>query len=294
MRYALTIALIAILFACKQTPQQTEVTSSDNTQELDSLKMLSMDKDRQMNSLVAALLEIDGNLQKIKEKEHLITLNVANNENGGEALEDRINRDIQVIYELMLQNKEQISQLEKQLQQSGSNNTNLSKLVKRLNSQLKDKTVEIIQLQKKLESQSLQITDLNFTIEGLQLVVDSLEGVKHATQQELDDTIEKLYRAWYVFGTKKELKNEGIISSEGFLSKKKLLSEGYSQDYFTTIDYRELDSLYVYMPKAKILSNHPKSTYSLEQGTDGAMILKISNKEDFWSMSRHLVIQVGK
>jgi predicted nucleic acid-binding Zn-ribbon protein len=293
MRNIITIALIFALFSCKQE-SKTNSTGTDHSSAIDSLQMLSIEKDRQMNSLAAALLEIDDNLQKIKEKEHLITLNVANNENGGEALEDRINRDIQVIYDLMLQNKEQISQLEKQLKQSGSNSTNLSKLVKRLNAQLKDKTVEIIQLQRQLESQSLKIADLNFTIEGLQTVVDSLEGVKYATQQELDETVEKLYRAHYVFGTKKELKNEGILSSDGFLSKKKLLSEGYSEDYFSTIDYRELDSLNVYMPKAKLLSNHPVSSYSLEAGNDNAMILKISDKENFWSMTRYMVIQVGK
>ncbi|WP_430817408.1 hypothetical protein [Carboxylicivirga sp. RSCT41] len=290
MRNILALVLIIGLFSCKRDSG----TNSDSDRTIDSLQLLSIEKDRQMNSLAAALLEIDDNLQKIKEKEHLITLNVANNENGGDALEDRINRDIQVIYDLMLQNKDQISQLEKQLQQAGSNNANLNKLVKRLNAQLKDKTVEIIQLQRQLESQSLEIADLNFTIDGLQFVVDSLEGVKVATQQELDETIEKLYRAYYVFGTKKELKNEGILSSDGFLSKKKLLSEGYSQDYFSTIDYREMDSLNVYMPKAKLLSNHPESSYTLTTGSDGAMVLKISDKELFWSMSRHMVIQVSK
>ncbi len=289
MRYLLIITLTLALFSCKQNKPGSEAGK-----EMDSLRMLSLEKDRQMNSLVAALIEIDDNLQEIKEKENLITLNVASTETGGEALEESINRDIQVIYDLMLQNKEQISKLEKQLQQSGANNTNLNKLVKRLNAQLKDKTIEIIKLQQQLESQSLQIADLNFTIDGLQSVVDSLEGVKYATQQALDETTEKLYRAYYVFGTKKELKEQEILSNDGFLSKTKLLAEGFSQDYFTTIDYRELDSLNVYMSKAKILSNHPESSYTLEASEDGAMMLKIADKESFWSMTRHLVIQVNK
>lgn len=292
MRYLISFALALAFFSC-QTNTDTTTSSSNNSTKIDSLTTLSLDKDRQMNSLVNALLEIDENLQHIKEKENLITLNVANSENGGQLLEDKINRDIQIIYSLMLENKEQISTLEKQLQQSGNNNENLSKLVKRLNSQLKDKTVEIIQLQKKLESQSLQIADLNFTIEGLQTVVDSLQGVKQATQIQLDETTEKLYRAYYVFGTKKELKEENIITSDGFLSKKRILSEGYSQDYFTTIDYREMDSLNLYMPKAKLLTNHPKSSYSLELDENEVMILRISDKENFWSMTRHLVIQVN-
>jgi len=292
MKHLLIFALVFSLFSCNNSGKSGDSVSE--AQEMDSLRMLSMEKDRQMNSLVSALIEIDDNLQMIKEKENLITLDAADTETGGKALEDRINRDIQVIYDLMLQNKEQITQLEKQLQQSGSNNTNLNKLVKRLNAQLKNKTIEIIQLQQKLESQSLEIDDLNFTIDGLQWVVDSLEGVKYATQQELAETTEKLYRAHYVFGTKKELKDEKILTNDGFLTKKKLLSEGYSEDYFTTIDYRELDSLNLFMPKAKILSNHPESSYKLEESSDGALVLRIEDKENFWSMTRHLVVQVSK
>jgi predicted nucleic acid-binding Zn-ribbon protein len=288
MKYLLTLASLIFLFSCGQKDTMKK------DQAIDSLQMMTIEKDRQMNSLVSALIEIDDNLQEIKEKEQIITLSAKDIETGGEALEDRINRDIKAIYDLVLKNKEQISQLEKQLQQSGSNNTNLNKLVKRLNNQLKNKTIEIIQLQQKLESQSLEIADLNFTIDGLQGVVDSLERVKYATQQELAETTEKLYRAYYVFGTKKELKEEKIISNDGFLSKKKLLSEGFAQDYFTSVDYRELDSLNVFMPKAKILSNHPASSYSLETADDGSMVVRISDKENFWSLTRHLVIQVNK
>jgi len=288
MKYLVTATLIISLFSC-QLPSD----KAKQEQEMDSLKMLTLDKDRQVNNLVTALIEIDENLQQIKEKEELITLNVSNAEDGGRSLEDRINSDIEVIYELMLKNKEQISSLEKQLKQSSSSNNNLSKLVKRLNAQLKDKTVEIIKMQQQLENQSLEITDLNFTIEGLQTVVDSLHSIKNATEQELTETVEQLYRAYYVFGTKKELKAENIISSDGFLTKKKVLAEGYSQDYFTSIDYRELDSLQLFMPKAKVLTNHPKSSYTLVPGADEALVLKISDKDSFWSMTKHLVIQVN-
>ena len=289
MKYIITFTLVIALFGCwngNKTPSAAD-------KEIDSLKTLSIDKDRQMNSLIGTLIEIDDNIQRIKEKEHLISLNVANNENGSQSREDRINSDIKVIYGLMLKNKEQIASLEKKLRQSASSNNNLNKLVKRLNTQLKDKTIEIIKLQKQLESQNLQITDLNFTIEGLQTAVNSLEKDKEATRQELDETIEQLYRAYYVFGTKKELKAQNILAGDGFLTKKKLLSEAYSKDYFTSIDYRELDSLNLYMAKAKILTKHPKSSYTLEAGTDGAMVLKIADKDNFWSVNKYLVVQVN-
>jgi len=287
MKKLIPIIFILVATACNFTG------SSDIKKEKDSLLMASAEKDRQMNSLVTTLIEIDDNLQKIKEKENVISLNVASGDSKGEALEERINRDIQLIYDLMLQNKEQISKLEKDLQQSGTNNANLNKLVNRLNKQLKEKTLEIIKLKQQLEDQSIKITELNFTLEGLQSVVDSLENVRNATQQQLAEATEQLYQAHYVFGTKKELKEQKIISGDGIFTKKEVSGEGYDENYFTTIDYREVDSIPLFRPKAKILTVHPESSYRLEEASEGSMVLKIEDKEAFWSRSRYLVIQVN-
>lgn len=287
MRKLVPIILIVLTSACNITD------SSDVKREKDSLMMAVAEKDRQMNSLVTAMISIDDNLQQIKEKENIISMNVASGEASGKALEDRINSDIQLIYDLMLQNKEQISKLEKDLKQSGTNNANLNKLVNRLNKQLKEKTLEIIQLKQQLENQSLEITELNFTIDGLQSVVDSLENVRNATQQQLAEATEELHKAHYVFGTKKELLDQKIIESNGLFSKKTVTGEGYDEDYFTTIDYREIDSIPLFRPKAKILTVHPESSYALEEGAEGSMVLKIADKEAFWSRSRYLVIQVN-
>lgn len=287
MKRLIPLLCIALLSACQLND------SNEVRQQKDSLLMLNAEKDRQMNSLVTTLIQIDDNLQSIKEKENIISLNVASGETSGQALEDRINRDIQLIYDLMLQNKEELSKLERNLKQSGTNNANLNKLVNRLNKQLKDKTLEIIKLKQQLESQSIEIAELNFSISGLQSVVDSLQNVRNATQQQLDQATEQLYKAHYVFGTKKELKEQNIISGDGLFSKKKVSGEGFSEDYFTTIDYREIDSIPLFRPKAKLLTVHPESSYQLEEATEGAMVLRINDKEAFWSMSRFLVVQVN-
>ena len=221
MKYIIIIAFVLSVLGCKKT---TQGGAFETDRKIDSLEMLSIEKDKQMNSLVSALIEIDDNLQKIKAKENLITINVKKEEAKPKSIEERVNRDIYIIYELMLENKEQISKLEKQLSESSSDNANLSNLITRLNKQLREKTLEIINIQQQLKNNNLQVADLNFTLEGLQYAVDSLEIAKQATQQQLDETIEKLYRGYYAFGTKKELKAENIISNEGFLSKNKLLT----------------------------------------------------------------------
>ena len=289
MKQAIPFLLILLFTACNMG-ENKELKNQN-----DSLLMATLEKDRQMNHLVSAIVEIDANLQAIKEKEQIISLNMASEEGTGQAIEDQINQDIQLIYDLMLQNKEKISELEKQLKQSGTNNDNLNKFVSRLNKQLKDKTLEIIKLNEMLENKNYEIAGLNFTVDGLQQAIDSLKSARATTEQKLEETTEQLNRVFYAFGTKKELKEQKIISSEGLplIGKKKVLAENFSEEYFTAIDVREVDSIPLYKSKAKLLTNHPESSFTLEKNEEGALTLKITDKEKFWSVSKFLVVQVN-
>lgn len=282
--------LFILLFTACNMGENKELKNQN-----DSLLMATMEKDRQMNDLVSALVEIDDNLQAIKEKEQIISLNMANSDDSGQSVEDQINQDIQLIYDLMIQNKEKISELEKELKKSATNNANLNKLVSRLNKQLKEKTLEIIKLYQMLENKNFEIAELNFTVEGLQQAVDSLKSARAATEQKLEETTEELNRCFYAFGTKRELKEQKIISSEGLplIGKKKVLTEGFSKEYFTAADVRELDSIPLFKSRAKILTNHPESSFTLEEDSEGALTLKITDKEKFWSVSKFLVVQVN-
>jgi len=81
--------------------------TNDLKKQNDSLYMVSIEKDRQMNELLGALTEIDDNLQQIKEKENIITLTARKKDNTSSAnVKDKINNDIKAIYDLMLKNKE--------------------------------------------------------------------------------------------------------------------------------------------------------------------------------------------
>ncbi len=283
-----TAIATAILYACSGPG------SSDLKKQNDSLYMVSIEKDRQMNELMGALVEIDDNLQQIKEKENIIAITANKKDNTSPAtVKDKINNDIKAIYDLMLKNKEKIAELEKKLSLDDKNNESLKKLVHRLNKQLETKAVEIAQLEEELKKKNIQIEHLNFTIEGLEHTLDSIHAQTLATERKLEETTEELYKGFYVFGTKKELKEQKIITSDGFLSKKKVLEGNFDKEYFTQVDIREVDSIPLYRPKAKILTIHPKGSYKLEKNPEGSMVLLITDKDKFWSTSKYLVVQVN-
>ena len=289
MRKILFLFIIPTLFSsCIGTG------SSDLKKENDSLYMISIEKDRQMNDLIGTLVEIDDNLQQIKEKENVIALNARSNDNTSPAtMKQTINNDIKAIYELMLKNKEKIAELEKKISLDNKNNAALKQLVVRLNKQLKDKTLEIVKLREDLKRKDIAIADLNFTVEGLELALDSIHAEALAAERKLMETTEELYRGFYVFGTKKELKEQKIITGDGLFSKKRVLEGDFDGDYFTRIDIREVDSIPLFRPKAKLLTSHPDGSYSLEKNSEGALMLKIADKDRFWSTSKYLVVQVN-
>ncbi len=284
----LFIVIPVLLSSC------SEYGSSELKKQNDSLYMVSIEKDRQMNDLIGTLVEIDDNLQQIKEKENIIALNTRSNDNISPAtMKEIINNNIKAIYDLMLKNKEKIGELEKKLTLGEKNNASLKQLVIRLNKQLKDKTLEIVKLRDDLKRKDIVIADLNFTLEGLELALDSIHAGALAVERKLKKTTEELYRGYYVFGTKKELKEQNIITSDGIFRKKKILEGDFDGDYFTRIDIREVDSIPLFRPKAKLLTSHPEDSYNLEENSEGALILKIVDKDRFWSTSKYLVVQVN-
>lgn len=264
-------------------------------QQNDSLVSVAIEQQQITNDLVNTLVQIDDNLQEIKAKENLIEVNMSSSEDATPDIQKRINQDIQDIYNLMLANKEKISELEQKLNTTSKDNKNLNSLVSRLNRQLKEKSVEIIELKEQLSTKNFEIASLNFTVEGMSDVIDSIRTSNKNTQATLDSTTVELYAAYYAFGTKKELKEHNIISSDGLplVGKVKVLSKDFNEDYFTKIDTREVENIPLFRSKVKLLTNHPEGSFEFVAGEEDTKSINILDKEAFWSISKFMVVQVN-
>ncbi len=290
MKNLLVILLILPLFwQCDFGPSKTELRQTN-----DSLLMASALKEIQLNQMLESMSTIESNLQSIKEKEQIISLKAESGDVKGTSA-DQINEDIQLIYDLMVQNKEQIQKLEDQMKKAGVDNKNLQKVIAGLNSQLKEKTEEIARLNEMLHDKNLQIEQLNYTVGGLTHAVDSIRNISDQTSSELKSTRDNLNMAYYAIGTKKELKDKKIIAREGFLffGEDKVLTNEFEQKYFNPIDIRETNSIPIYHLKAELLTPHPQGSFELTKDEEENLILVILNSEKFWSISKYLVVQVN-
>lgn len=284
MKKYLILLLIPVLFACgRAAKKEAEAMKAKN----DSLMAQTMQKDEAINEFIATVNDIQGTLDTIKMKQNII--NLSTNKNGELKLSarDQIKSDITSIYMLMEKNKKELSDLTRKLKSSNMKVTELQKLVDRLQKDITDKNTEIEILRDKLAKLNIIIETANLRADTLSNVVKSQSGRLNEQQQTLAQQEAALNTAYYIVGTAKDLKKNGIIGKGD-----KLLSD-FNKALFTKVDIRKLTEVSILSKKAKVISNHPTSAYKLVGDKKIIQSLQITDYRAFWSNVRYLVILVN-
>ncbi len=283
------IPILAILFlAVSCNNKKIEQLQREN----DSLRNLAQQSDYTLQQYLAAFNEIQENLNTIKQKENIITVQTTGVEGElSDNVKDQINEDILTIYRLMEENKQKLEQLKKQLKASNNKNAQLLKTIQLYEEQLQAKDEEINQLKKKLEELNINIQQLNSQIADLQQTVDTMKQVQEVQQQKLQEQDIILHTAYYVVGTKQELTEHGVLDRKGLLSKLSITGN-FDKSYFTKIDTRQVTEIPVMAKKIQIMTTHPSDSYTLEQEGNLIKAIKITNPEKFWETSKFLVVIV--
>ena len=162
----------------------------------------------------------------------------------------------------------------------------LAKTIESLTAQLEEKGQQLQQLQAELDSKDIHISQLDETINNLNTNVSNLQEESTQKTEVINTQDKQLNTAWYVFGTKSELKEQNI------LVKGKVLQGNFNKNYFTKIDIRQDKEIKLYSKSAELLTAHPGGSYTLTRDANGQYVLRITNPQIFWSTSKYLVIQV--
>lgn len=187
----------------------------------------------------------------------------------------------------MEENKEQIVKLQSMLKNSKNSSAQLKKAVESLTLELAAKTQRIEELQAELASKNIRIQELDAAVTGLAVDKETLSAENEAKAKTVAEQDKALNTGWFVFGTKKELKEQNILKKGDVLK-----DESVNKDYFTQVDIRTTKEIKLYSKSAELLTTHPAGSYALEKDDKGQFILKITNPKNFWSVSKYLVIQV--
>lgn len=276
-----------LMIGCNKQPQNDYETLQA---ERDSLMRETELMQSEMENYFATINLIEKNIEKIKNAERLITIQPYGEE---EELDTRnkINDDLNYLNQMLRANREEIRSLKEKLKQSNFKFTELERTIDRLTKALDAEAAKVYSLELQLVEKDSVIAELNINIEDLSADIDSLEAEKEEHITTIKEQEEVIHTAWYVFGTKNELREQSIITSDGWFRPNRVLESDFNKSYFVRIDARKTNSIPLYSSKAKILSTHPKSSYALEK-ENGSFTLLITDTQDFWSISRYLVIEV--
>ena len=281
MKKLTVLAVCALAIAgCKNEAPKQDLAA---IQMRDSLNQIIAQKDNEINDMISTFSDIEEGFREITDAQNRVTLA---QQGEGTNSAKRIKENMQFIQQTMRQNKELINKLKQQLRESSFKGDQLKKLIENMQKQMEEKEAQMQALREELDKKDIHIAELDETVANLTNDVNQLTEETTQKSQTISAQDKDLHTAWFVFGTKKELKEQRILDDG------EVLRSNFNKDYFTKIDYRIDMEIKFYSKSAKMLTAHPSSSYTLQRDANKQYVLRITNPDLFWSTSKYLVVEV--
>ena len=249
----------------------------------DSLNQIIAQKENEITDMMTTFSDIEEGFREITEAQSRVTLA---KQGEGTSSAQRIRENMQFIQSTMKQNKELINKLKQQVREGSIKSEQLKKLVENLTQQMEEKDRQLQELRAELDKKDIHIAELDEQVADLNSNVASLTEETTQKSQTINQQDKQLNTAWFVFCTKKELKEQKVLSDG------EVLRSNFNKEYFTKIDIRIDKEIKLYSKSAKILTAHPSNAYTLERDVNKQYVLRITDPQLFWSTSKYLVVLV--
>lgn len=255
--------------------------------QVDSLRQADEQHKKELNDVVSFVDALSEGLDAISVQED--QLFDGSLENKGNAREEMLKR-LETFSETLTAQRDRIKSLSDSLLARGAKIDKLQSLITLLNQQMDQKDKMISQLRTELNNKNVDIANLRSHVGKLtkanQEFAEYVENQVKAEQEKAD----RDNAVYVVIGSADILKQAGITSGGGFLSKKKV-SADIPKEYLTKKDMRNFTQLEIPSAKPKVVSNMPKKSYKIEKTGGDQSVLTITDPASFWSQTRYLVVQ---
>jgi DNA repair exonuclease SbcCD ATPase subunit len=205
---------------------------------------------------------------------------------------NKVTEDMAYINEMIRTNKQELEDLRTKLKRSSFKLDDVEKTLAQLTKQLNEESAKVARLQITIMKKDSVITKLGTAVDSLGKNVEELASQNEEKQGVIKEQDQAINSAWYAIGSRKELRDNKIVTSDGIFSAQKVLQADFNKNYFVKVDARNTRSIPLYSTsKARILTNHSKTSYTLEKENEN-YVLVITNPAEFWSVSKYLVVEV--
>ena len=261
--------------------------STSSKEQLDSLQTALEQRDADYNELNEFLGVIATGLDSIALQEGQILT-------PGESpalSRDQIKKNLDAYKQTLDSQRQRIAELEKKLKNSNANSAQMKTILASLKQQLAQKDEEIAVLRKQVDDQSVDISNLKQNVENLQQRNEMQAGLIVSQQETIISQDASLHTAYIKIGTKKELKEAGLLTG-GFLKKTKVDFTKIDKSLFKAVDIREVEKIDIPARKAELMTPQPKDSYRIDK-VNNNNVLSIINPEKFWGVSDFVIIQIN-
>jgi hypothetical protein len=267
-------------------------------------KSLTEEKARAQKELSAAgaataemqgtLDEVQKGLEELRTKElKAIRTSISVAQEGksaGAAQRDELKAEIEEIRKAVKANLDKLATLQKSLKASDAKATSLERLVGELRKQLEEKEATIAALEEKTQELTKTAEELRGTVKEKEEAVQQKEAV-------IADRETQMATAYVLIAPQSALKKAGLVEKKG-----SVLGLGgnwkhtgqFDESLFKTVDTRKVTTFDVAAApdKARVLSDHPKDSYTLTAAGPKASTLTVTDAARFWKGSKYLVVML--
>lgn len=282
----LTVLIIALSTSCVESSKKYKALLAER----DSIQQNMTVVQESYNQTIDLLSAVDSGFAAISETEKSLKIELGLEGNSAARKQEMAAR-FEQLKSVLDANKSKVSKLQALLAASGNKNAKLAETIKRLEAELVEKTASLDELQLQLEKKDIQIKELNTTVDELNTNVKSLNEETTKQKNTLKEQETALNTVHYTIASSKALKDAGVVTSNGLFQAKSVLASNFNKSIFTSVDRRELSEIPTAAKRVKILSSHPKDSYSLDVKEDKMVTITIKNADKFWSVSKYLVVQ---
>ncbi|HVO52760.1 MAG TPA: hypothetical protein VMV60_17325 [Thermoanaerobaculia bacterium] len=291
------VALAALLLTSCAWKKDLDKAQAEN-------KALTEEKARAQKELSAAgaatsemqgtLDEVQKGLEELRTKElKAIRTSIAVAQEGKSAQaaqRDELKAEIEDIRKAVRANLDKLATLQKSLKASDAKVTSLERLVGELKKQLDEKEATIAALEEKTKELTKTTEELRGTVKEKEEAVQQKEAV-------IADRETQMATAYVLIAPQSALKKAGLVEKKGSvlgLGGNWQRTGQFDETLFKTVDTRKVTTFDVAAApdKARVLSDHPKDSYTLVAAGPKASTLTVTDAARFWKGSKYLVVML--
>lgn len=271
-----TLMALLLLTGCGG---KTDTSALEQT--IDSLRQANQQQQNSLQELTTFVTTMSDGMNAIAQQENMIFNNGGNE--GTSLDKEQLKSHLETLANTLTEQRSKIKALTDSLKARGADLSKMQGLIDNLTRQLEEKDKVIAQLRQDVEQKNFSIADLQKKLNVA--MAGSAQYEQRAAKAEKE--LATITSAYVLMGTKEALLDGGYIDK-----RKHVQTETMPKGDFTKVNIYQFTELDIPTRSPKLLTDHPRKSYSIEKIDKENRKLVITNPQLFWSSSRYLIIQV--